>query len=306
MNPRLLAEELDNLPRVCARLAERDPAALSQLELLALQYHLQLAVDGDEGAVRAVVAQHELVLAPLDGAMLARSLVIGDHELAGLITPEHDRFAPAPPHDVLATVHQAQPRLRRAQQRDGLGNVGDIGVLFPQQLEELDFLGLALYRHGVQAPSRTADDRGEQRRGIVRREDLPLHRLLMEAVRKIDRVAENVVFALDYRPRLKADAQPELAPADGRKRFDVGLHACRRRRGGVRGREQRHYGVAHGLHHPPAVRFDRFAQLLHADRDLFHRPRVSGRLVQPGTTRDVGEQDGRLTARFHALPYAIG
>src|SRR5256886_13677531 len=75
MNPctRLLAENLDNLPRVPARLAERDPAVLSQLELLALQHHLQLAVDGDEGAVRAVVPQHELVLAPLDSAMLSRS-----------------------------------------------------------------------------------------------------------------------------------------------------------------------------------------------------------------------------------------
>src|SRR2546430_17246310 len=107
MNPRLLAEKLDDLPRVPARLAERDPAALSQLELLALQYHLQLAVDGDEGAVRAVVPQHELVLAPLDGAMLSRSLVIGDHELAGLIPPEHDRFSAAPPRHFLSRMHQA-------------------------------------------------------------------------------------------------------------------------------------------------------------------------------------------------------
>src|SRR5256885_7530396 len=214
----LLAEKLDNLPRVRARLAERDPAVLSQLELLALQYHLQLAVDGDEGAVRAVVPQHELVLAPLDSAMLSRGLVIDDHELASLIAPKHERFAAAPPHDVLAPMHQAQPRLRRAQQRDGLGNVGDIGVLLPQQLEELDFFRLALYRHGVQAACCTADDRGEQRHGIVRREDLALYCLLVQAVRKIDRVAENVVFALDHRPRLKADAQPELAPAYGRKR----------------------------------------------------------------------------------------
>src|SRR5436309_13880921 len=131
MNPRLLAEKLDDLPRVAARLAERDPAALPQLELLALQYHLQLAVDGDGGAVRAVVPQHELVLAPLDGAMLSRSLVIGDHELAGLIAPEHDRFAAAPPHDVLAPMHPAEPRLRRAQQRHGPRNVSDSGVLLP-------------------------------------------------------------------------------------------------------------------------------------------------------------------------------
>src|SRR5439155_13619685 len=54
----LLAEKLDHLPRVRARLAERDPAVLSQLELFALQHHLQLALDGDEGAVRAVVPQH--------------------------------------------------------------------------------------------------------------------------------------------------------------------------------------------------------------------------------------------------------
>src|SRR5436190_9768178 len=88
MNSWLLAEKLDPLPRVRARLAERDPAVLSQLELLALQYHLQLAVDGDEGAVRAVVSQHELVLAPLDGAMLSRSLVIGDHEASRQHRPE--------------------------------------------------------------------------------------------------------------------------------------------------------------------------------------------------------------------------
>src|SRR5256885_10946832 len=90
----LLAEKLDDLPRVPARLAERDPAVLSQLELLALQYHLQLALDGDEGAVRAVVPQHELVLAPLDSAMLPRGLVIGDHELAGLIAPARDLRSP--------------------------------------------------------------------------------------------------------------------------------------------------------------------------------------------------------------------
>ena len=48
MNPQLFAEELDNLSRVSARLAERDPAVLSQLELFALQHHLQLALDGDE------------------------------------------------------------------------------------------------------------------------------------------------------------------------------------------------------------------------------------------------------------------
>ena len=247
-----------------------------------------------------MVPQHELVLAPLDGAMLSRGLVIGDHELAGLIAPEHDRFAAAPPHDVLAPMHEAQPRLRRAQQRDGLGDVGDIGVLLPQQLDELDFFRLALYRHGVQAACCTADDRGEQRHGIVRREDLALYCLLVEAVRKIDRVAENVVFALDHRPRLKADAQPELAIPDGRKRFDIGLHPCRSRGGCVWGREERHYGVAHGLHHPPAVRLDRVAQHLHANRDLFHSPRVSGRLVQPGAARYIGEQDGRLAARFHA------
>src|SRR2546427_10786226 len=97
MNPWLLAEKLDNLPRVPARLAERDPAVLPQLELLALQYHLQLALDGAAGAVRAVVPQHELVLPPLDGAMLPRGVGIGDHELAGVIAPEHDRLECAPP-----------------------------------------------------------------------------------------------------------------------------------------------------------------------------------------------------------------
>src|SRR6267143_5756846 len=116
----LLAEILDDLPRVRARLAERNPAVLSQLELLPLQDHFQLAIDGDKGAVRAVVPQHELVLAPLDSAMLPRSLVIGDHELAGVIAPKHDRFAATSPHDVLAPMHQTQPRQRRAQQRDGL------------------------------------------------------------------------------------------------------------------------------------------------------------------------------------------
>src|SRR6266513_1185202 len=202
----LLAEILDNLPRIRARLAERNPAVLSQLELLAVQYHFQLVLDGDKGAVRAVVSQHELFLTPLDRAMLPRSLVIGDHELAGLITSKHDRVAAASPHDVLASMHQTQPRLRRAQQRDGLGNVGDIWALFPQQLKELDFFRLALYRHGVEAPCRAAYDGSEQRHGIVGREHLTLHCLLVEAVRKIDRVAENVVFALDHRPRLKADA----------------------------------------------------------------------------------------------------
>src|SRR5439155_1704 len=104
---------------------------------------------------------------------------------------------------------------------------------------------------------------------------------------------------LDHRPRLKADAQPELAPADGRKRLDIGLHPCRSRGGCVWGREERHYGVAHGLHHPPAVRFDRFAQLLHAGRDLFRSPRVSGRLR---SRRMTAGMRSRLRPWYWPLP----
>src|SRR6266568_9388592 len=73
-------EKLDHLLRAGARLAAGDPAVLAQRELLALQQLLGVAFEGDVGAVGAVVLEHPLVLAPLDGAVAPRGHVVGDRE----------------------------------------------------------------------------------------------------------------------------------------------------------------------------------------------------------------------------------
>src|SRR5207248_3514600 len=55
------AEELDHVCGARARLAEGDPAVPAKSELLAPQDDFLVALDSDEGAVRAVVGEDELV-----------------------------------------------------------------------------------------------------------------------------------------------------------------------------------------------------------------------------------------------------
>src|SRR3954470_18014479 len=68
----------DDVGGLTPGVAAADPAAVPQRQLLALQENFAVAVDGDEGAVGAVVLEHPFVLAPLDGAVLARGLVVVD------------------------------------------------------------------------------------------------------------------------------------------------------------------------------------------------------------------------------------
>src|SRR5439155_21734692 len=75
------AEELEHVGGGGARLAEGDPAVPAQRELLAAKHDLLVALDGDEGAVRAVVGEDELVEAPLDLAVRARGHALLDDEV---------------------------------------------------------------------------------------------------------------------------------------------------------------------------------------------------------------------------------
>src|SRR5207302_11505417 len=63
---RSFAEKFDHVARGGARLAEGDPAMGAQGELLPAQHDLLVALDGDEGAVGAVVGEDEFVEASLD------------------------------------------------------------------------------------------------------------------------------------------------------------------------------------------------------------------------------------------------
>src|SRR5437773_257556 len=48
------------------------------------------ALDGDVGAVGAVVQQKKLVVARFEGAVLPRRQLVGDHQVAGLGPADHD------------------------------------------------------------------------------------------------------------------------------------------------------------------------------------------------------------------------
>src|SRR5207245_1288888 len=100
------AEELDYVGGGGARLAEGDPAVPAQRELLAAKHDLLVALDGDEGAVRAVVGEDELVEAPLDLAVRARGHALLDHEIGRGGAPRYSpcrrtrrRRARPPDHD---------------------------------------------------------------------------------------------------------------------------------------------------------------------------------------------------------------
>src|SRR5688572_32049965 len=94
--PNSVHVELDAFHSLDQRRAEGDGAALAQHELLALQEHFLLALDGDVGAVGADVDQDKLVLAPLDGAVLARSVLVGDDDAAFLAAADAHSVLLAP------------------------------------------------------------------------------------------------------------------------------------------------------------------------------------------------------------------
>jgi hypothetical protein len=64
------AEILRDFFRLCARLAEGDPSVLREHQLLALQQDLGTALGRDISSIRTLVGKDELVLAPLDGAVV--------------------------------------------------------------------------------------------------------------------------------------------------------------------------------------------------------------------------------------------
>src|SRR4051812_35852215 len=76
----VVAVELYRFPARRLRLSEGDPAALAQGDLVAMQRDLVLALHGHEGAVGALVGDHEVVVAPLDGAVVARGVLVVDHQ----------------------------------------------------------------------------------------------------------------------------------------------------------------------------------------------------------------------------------
>src|SRR5207247_8750630 len=154
---RTVPELLDALAGARARLAEGDPAVLAQRELLALQEHLAVALGRDVGAVGAVVLEHPFVLAPLDGAVLARSLLVGDHQAAALVAPDRDRVVVAPARELRVAVLQAQHRGGGAR----LGTVSrDGGAVLdrpPHDLAQQDFFRLALHLDRLQRPREPPD-----------------------------------------------------------------------------------------------------------------------------------------------------
>src|SRR5258706_16252448 len=108
-----LAEEFDHVGRGRAGLAEGDPAVAAQGELFAPQHDLLVALDGDEGAVGAVVREDVFVEPTLDLAVRARSHALLDDEIGGRIAPKCNRGPLRRQHHLTALHDQPQLRVLR-------------------------------------------------------------------------------------------------------------------------------------------------------------------------------------------------
>src|SRR5262249_13767282 len=86
----LFAEELDELGGGRATLPGSYEAVASQHRPLAAQDDLAVPVDGKIRTVGAAVGEHELVLAPFDLAVPARSHAIGNHEVRRVVAAHDD------------------------------------------------------------------------------------------------------------------------------------------------------------------------------------------------------------------------
>ena len=84
-------------------------------EFLALDEHFVGALALYVCAVGAVVGEDEFVVAALDGAVVARGLVVVDVDAAVLVAPEGDGVVVAAAHVVLVAITQGEEGVRRTR-----------------------------------------------------------------------------------------------------------------------------------------------------------------------------------------------
>src|SRR5205085_4651290 len=128
-----------------ARVAAADPAVAAQHVFLEVQDELLLTLDCKVGAVGAVVAQHELLTAPLDRAVLPRCVFARHDDVAFLVAADlHDRV---PARYFRAAM--LQPQLTDGHVDAGAGHVRDVGTLPPDELAQGDAFRLAFELDGI-------------------------------------------------------------------------------------------------------------------------------------------------------------
>src|SRR5258706_16215088 len=135
---------LDDLLRRYGRLAAGEGALAHEDEFLALHEHVVGAFALDVGPVAAVIGKDEFVLAALDGAVVARGLVVVHVDAAVLIPPEVYGVAVAAAHVVLAAIAQLEHDARRMRVDAPLGEEGGVVVGAPEELTQRDLARPAL------------------------------------------------------------------------------------------------------------------------------------------------------------------
>src|SRR6266850_4417638 len=168
-----------------AHVAEADPAEPAQRQVLSLELHRLLVVDGDVGAVGAVILHHEPAAPQLDRAVLSRSRLVGHHQAAAVLAPDYDRRKLARADQLLPAVGQPHGR-HRGDLRHDLAHPDPVALLPQRQRMQLARAGL--------------ERRAEQRGGLLRGNGLALLRLLDQLGGELHRVAEHVLLDLDHRP----------------------------------------------------------------------------------------------------------
>src|ERR1700694_3100128 len=96
------------------RLAKTDPAALAEHRFLAPQLHFPVvSVDEDEGAVRGLIGDPEIAMAPEDARMYSRGARAGDDDVVRLVTAQAHRTGGFD-HEHVAAIGELQIPLARA------------------------------------------------------------------------------------------------------------------------------------------------------------------------------------------------
>src|SRR5207244_2368147 len=151
------------------------------------------------------------VVAPLDGAVEARGLVVVDLDARGFVASDGDRVAVAPAHVLLAAIAQRERDVRRPRVDALLGEQRRVVIGAPHQLAQRHLPRAPLDVDRVELAHPRAVDRREVRRGLARGDDLAVRRLLDHLRPEIHRVAVDLVVLLDHRAVVKADAERALA-----------------------------------------------------------------------------------------------
>jgi hypothetical protein len=150
--------------------------------------------------------------------------------------------------------------LRHGGRQIALGHRGQVGSVVPDDLEDADFILLALDMKCVDFTRGRFQQRRQRVHALPAGDNLPALGEPGHARGGVHRIAEKVALVFDRGTVVKADADRQPRVVYLRNSRDPRLHIARGLHGGIDGGKYRHDFVAYGLDDATVLQAGRLAQ----------------------------------------------